>query len=178
MRKFFRILFVLILVPLFLGANLAFAQEQKNICTFKGVGAKYRANATPEELKEEPWLFGNGKGIYLLRSDKSDSGGQVKPGEERNLIVAGYFGWDDSEGTWDKKVKYKWEIYNQKVTKEIKNNSPGLSWTAPSYNPASEAANTYTITCWAEVKYIEIEKGKKTEEVKREGVSWILWVEK
>jgi hypothetical protein len=177
MRKFFRILFLLVLVSLFFEAGSPFARAE-NICTFKGVGAEYRAKATQEELKKEPWLFGNGKGIYLLRSDKSGSGGQVKPGEKKSLTVAGYFGWDDHEGTWDRKVKYKWEIYNQKVTKEIKNDSPALSWTAPAYNPTSEAANTYTVTCWAEVKYIKSEQEKKVKEIRKEGVSWILWVEK
>ncbi len=177
MRKIMLILFVLVLACFFLKADSVRAQA-KNICTFEGEGAKYRAKATPEELKEKPWLFGNGKGIYLLRSDKSDSGGPVKPEEKRNLIVAGYFGWDDNEGTWDKKAKYKWEVYNQKATKELKNVAPHLSWIAPAYNPSSEAANTYTVTCWAEVKYVGIEAGKKKEGIRKEGVSWILWVEK
>ena len=53
MRKILPILLVLVIGFIFLQVDSVDA-ENKNICTFKGVGAKYRAKATPEELKEKP----------------------------------------------------------------------------------------------------------------------------
>lgn len=142
----------------------------ENYATFPGQGIKYRDKATPQELEKEPWLFGNGRGLYVLRSPDSDSGGPVKAGTVKNLILSGYYGWDDKEGKWSRDLRFEWTIYNQKKEVKIENNNFIYTWKAPEYNPASEAANTYTITGWVFVR-----EGDK--EVK-EGVSWIIWIEK
>ena len=145
-------------------------QAGENYATFPGQGIKYRDKATPQELEKEPWLFGNGQGLYVLRSPDSDSGGPVKAGEVKNLILSGYYGWDDNESKWSRDIRFEWTIYHRKKEARIENNNYLYAWKAPDYDSSSEAANTYTITGWVFVK-----QGDK--EVK-EGVSWILWIEK
>ncbi len=158
----------------FLGSNAGQVMG-KNIAVYEWEGTVYKDKPTKEELEKEPWLFGNGKGLYLLRANTADEGGPVKQGVVKNLTVAGYFGWDEGEDKWERDVRYEWQIYNQGKNEKIEGaNSQKYVWAAPKYNPASEAANTYTITCWAYVKHKE---GKEIKEEK-EGVSWILWVEK
>lgn len=155
---------------LFLFVCITVALAGENYATFPWQGIKYKDKATPQELEKQPWLFGNGKGLYVLRAPESDSGGPVKAGEVKNLILSGYYGWDDSESKWSRSVRFEWTIYNRKKETKIDNNNFIYTWKAPEYDPSSEAANTYTITGWVFVKH-----GDK--EVK-EGVSWILWVTK
>ncbi|MBI2447298.1 MAG: hypothetical protein HYV48_02025 [Candidatus Omnitrophica bacterium] len=145
---------------LFLGSSIK-QVIGKNIAVYEWEGTVYKDKPTQEELAKEPWLFGNGKGLYLLRANTADEGGPVKPGESRNLTVAGYFGWDEGENKWERDVRYEWQIYNQGKSEKIE-------------GPASEAANTYTSTCWSYIKHKEGEEVKE----EKEDVSWILWVEK
>ena len=105
---------------IFLCVSVVIAEE--NYATLPGEGIRYRDKATPEELAKEPWLFGNGKGLYVLRSPNSDSGGSIKPGEVRNLILSGYYGWDD-EIKWNRDIHFEWTIYNTKNETKIENNN-------------------------------------------------------
>lgn len=146
----------------------------KSICVYNWEGAIYKDKPTEAELKEQPALFGNDRGLYLLRSDKTDDGGPAKPGEVRNLIAAGYYGWDEGNSSWEKNVEYRWYVYNRRKKERIEGaDTCKYAWTAPVYDPSSEAANTYTVTCVATVVRKD---GDKANEVK-EGISWILWVE-
>ena len=113
--------------------------------------------------------------MYLLRSDETDDGGPVKSGEVRNLIAAGYYGWDSPEHRWGRKPEYKWYVYNRQKKERIDiANTHTYEWKAPAYDSSSDAANTYCITCMVSVK---LWKGEKVKTFK-EGITWVLWVQK
>lgn len=207
MRKLFPIGIVLA-VSLGVTGEAKFKKwSHKNWATFDWVGVKYWNKPTSQEKEKYPWLFGNGKDLYVIRSTKSDSGGAVIPGEKLTLVVAGYYGWDDESTQWLKEVKYEWVLYKQKVIEKkevtypekiIGANSPTLVWEVPPYHEDKgealtvEANNTYTITCWVTVKYkgevlemrMPVLPEEREKELKkdiheaREGISWIFWIEK